>query len=90
MRIFVTGASGFIGGAVAMTASASGSVYVTGLREIFQIESRDPGNIRALTLPTPFSRPTALAVAPDGALYFVDGSGVTLGRFEPEGMKPPG
>lgn len=79
-----------IGGAVALTASASGFVYVTGLREIFQIEARDPGNIEALTLPAPFFNPSALAVAPDGAVYFVDGSGVTIGRFEPRGMKPPG
>ncbi len=78
------------GGGRGIAASASGFVYVTGAREIFQIESRTSGNVRTFTLPAPFFAPSAVAVAPDGSVYFVDGSAKTLGRFEPEGKKPPG
>jgi virginiamycin B lyase len=43
------------------------------------------GTVHGLPLPNPGSGPTTVSVAPDGTLWFTEGSGNRIGRMNPDG-----
>jgi virginiamycin B lyase len=60
--------------AMALVAAAAEQVLVT------------DGRVHSVVLPNPNSGPTTVAVAPDGRVWFTEGSGNRIGRMNADGM----